>query len=65
MTSEMTIEDQEKDLREANAIVSDSEIKLDEITRRFGVMEDELVRALERADIAENRLIRQDRVAGG
>ena len=56
MTSEMTIEDQEKDLRDANAIVSDSEIKLDEITRRLGVMEDELKRALERADIAEGKL---------
>ena len=34
MTSEMTIEEQEKDLREANTIVADSEKKLDEITRR-------------------------------
>lgn len=56
MTSEMTIEDQEKDLRDANTIVSDSEKKLDEITRRFGVMEDELKRALERADVADSRL---------
>ena len=35
MTSEMTIEEQEKDLREANTIVADSEKKLDEITRRY------------------------------
>ena len=34
MNSEMTIEEQEKDLREANTIVADSEKKLDEITRR-------------------------------
>ncbi len=58
MTNEVTIEDQEKDLREANTIVSDSEKKLDEITRRFGVMEDELKRSLERASIAEDKLVR-------
>ena len=58
MTSEMTIEEQEKDLREANTIVADSEKKLDEITRRMGVMEDELKRSLERAEIAENKLIK-------
>ena len=57
MNNEMTIEDQEKDLREANSIVADSEKKLDEITRRSGVMEDELKRALDRAELAESKLV--------
>lgn len=57
MNSEVTIEEQEKDLREANTMVSDSEKKLDEISRRLGVMEDELRRSMERAEIAENKLI--------
>lgn len=57
MNNEMTIEDQEKDLHEANTIVSDSEMKLDEITRRAGVMEDELKRSLERAELAESKLV--------
>ncbi len=56
MTSEMTIEEQEKDLKEASNIVSYGEKKLDEITRKMGVMEDELKRALERAEIAESNL---------
>ena len=57
MGSEMTIEEQEKELKEANIIVADSEKKLDEISRKLGVMEDELKRSLDRAEIAENKLI--------
>lgn len=58
MNNEMTIEDQEKDLREANTIVADSEKKLDEISRRYGVVESELKRAMERAELAESELVR-------
>jgi chromosome segregation ATPase len=56
MSCEMTIEEQEKDLREANAIVHDSEKKLDEVSRSFSVMEDMLKRSTERADLADSRL---------
>merc|ERR1712165_27311 len=58
MNNEVTIEDQENDNREASSYKRDSEKKLDEITRRLGVMEDELKRSLERAAIAEDKLIK-------
>merc|ERR1711976_100882 len=37
-------------------LASDNEQKLDELTRKLGVQEDELRRALERAELAENKL---------
>jgi len=58
MNNEVTIEDQENDNREASSYKRDSEKKLDEITRRLGVMESELGRAMERAQIAEDRLMK-------
>ena len=57
MSNEVMIEDLEKDLREANKIVHDSDTKLSEITRKSGISEDELKRALERAEVADTKLV--------
>merc|ERR1712061_3491 len=56
MRNEMEIEEMDKMLRETNKMASDNEKKLDELTRKLGVQEDELKRALERAEIAEGKL---------
>merc|ERR1711902_223844 len=37
-------------------MASDNEQKLDELTRKLGVQEEELKRAIERAELAENKL---------
>ena len=56
MRNEVELEEMDKTLRETNKMASDNEQKLDELTRKLGVQEDELRRALERADLAENKL---------
>ena len=53
MTDEVLLEELDKEVKEAKFMAEDSEKKLDEISRRLGVMEEELKRALERAQIAE------------
>ena len=53
MNSEVEIEEADKNLRETNKMASDNEQKLDELTRKLGVQEDELKRANERAELAE------------
>ena len=58
MNNEVTIEEQEKDLKEAKIFLRDAEKKLDEISRRMGVAEDELKRSMERAELAEANLIK-------
>merc|ERR1711876_146563 len=52
----VTIEEYDKNLRQTTKMASDNEQKLDELTRKLGVQEDELRRALERAELAENKL---------
>merc|ERR1712061_985350 len=47
MRNEMEIEEMDKMLRETSKMASDNEKKLDELTRKLGVQEDELKRALE------------------
>ena len=37
-------------------MAADNEQKLDELSRKLGVQEDELKRAIERAELAENKL---------
>merc|ERR1712014_229969 len=49
MNNEVTIEEYDKNLRQTTKMASDNEQKLDELTRKLGVQEDELRRALERA----------------
>lgn len=50
MNAEMEIEDLVKNDKEAKFMLADAEKKYDEISRRLGVMEDELKRTTERAD---------------
>ena len=56
MRNEVEIEEADKNLRETTKMASDNEQKLDELTRKLGVQEDELKRANERAELAENEL---------
>ena len=57
MNNEVNIEDLEKLLSEARAMYSDSEKKLDENSRRLGMLEDELKKSLERAAMADQNTI--------
>merc|ERR1719242_1345705 len=52
----MELEEGDKNLRETTKMASDNEQKLDEITRKLGVQEDESKRATERAELAEGKL---------
>merc|ERR1712071_687608 len=54
MGNEVTIEEYDKNLRATTKMASDNEQKLDELSRKLGVQEDELKRAMERAELAEN-----------
>merc|ERR1711902_416057 len=56
MTNEVELEEAEKNLRETSKMAEDNEQKLDENTRKLGVQEEECRRALERAELAENKL---------
>merc|ERR1711997_239384 len=56
MNNEVAIEEYDKNLRQTTKMASDNEQKLDELTRKLGVQEDELRRALERAELAESNL---------
>jgi chromosome segregation ATPase len=56
MRNEVEIEEADKTLRETTKMASDNEQKLDELTRKLGVQEDECRRALERAELAEGKL---------
>merc|ERR1711942_51206 len=56
LNNEVTIEELDKNLRATVKMASDSEQKLDEISRKLGVQEAELKRAEERADLAEKNL---------
>jgi len=54
--NEVTIEELDKNLRSTIKMASDSEQKLDELSRKLGVQEAELKRAEERAVLAETKL---------
>jgi len=56
MNNEVTIEELDKNLRQTSKLASDNEQKLDELSRKLGVQEDELERAMARAELAENNL---------
>merc|ERR1712156_504987 len=56
MRNEVEIEELDKTLRETTKMASDNEKKLDELTRKLGVQEDECKRATERAELAEGKL---------
>jgi len=56
MNNEGVLEDLDKNLRETQKMASYNEDKLDEMTRKLGVQEDECKRAVERAELAEGNL---------
>ena len=56
MNNEVTLEELDKGLRHTSKMASDNEQKLDELTRKLGVQEDELKRAIDRAECAEKNL---------
>merc|ERR1712237_174804 len=56
LNNEVTIEELDKSLRATVKMASDNEQKLDELSRKLGVQEAELKRAVERAELAENKL---------
>jgi len=56
MNNEVTLEELDKNLRASTKMAADNEQKLDELSRKLGVQEDELKRAIERAELAESKL---------
>merc|ERR1712215_604936 len=56
LNNEVTIEELDKNLRTTTKMASDNEQKLDELSRKLGVQEAELKRAVERAELAEKNL---------
>merc|ERR1719151_239117 len=56
MNNEVTLEELDKNLRASTKMAADNEQKLDELSRKLGVQDDELKRAIERAELAENKL---------
>jgi len=56
MNNEVTIEELDKNLRQTTKLASDNEQKLDELSRKLGVQEEDLKRAMERAELAENKV---------
>ena len=57
MRNEVELEELDKMLRETKKMASDSEQKLDEMTRRLGVQEEEGKRSLERAEASESKIV--------
>merc|ERR1712233_152362 len=64
MNNEVTLEELDKNLRASTKMAADNEQKLDELSRKLGVQEDELKRAIERAELAENKLKSIEEVQG-
>merc|ERR1712090_82860 len=56
LNNEVTIEELDKNLRASLAVTSDNEQQLDELSRKLGVQEAELKRAVDRAELAEKNL---------
>merc|ERR1711892_195419 len=55
MNNEVSIEEYDKNLRQTTKMASDNEQKLVELNRKLGVQEEELKRAIERAELAEKK----------
>merc|ERR1712233_122064 len=56
VNNEVTLEELDKNLRASTKMAADNEQKLDELSRKLGVQEEELKRAIERAELAESKL---------
>ena len=52
----MTLEELDKNVRQTTKMASDNEQKLDELSRKLGVQEEECKRAIERVEFTENKL---------
>jgi chromosome segregation ATPase len=57
MRNEVEIEEMDKTVRETKKMAHDSEQKLDEMTRRLGVQEEECRRSTERAEAADGKIL--------
>ena len=57
MRNEVEIEEQDKSVKETKKMADDSETKLDEMSRRLGIQEDECKRSNDRAQIAEAKIV--------
>ena len=57
MRNEVEIEEMDKTVRETKKMAHDSEQKLDEMTRRLGVQEEEGRRSTERAEAADGKIL--------
>ena len=57
MRNEVEIEEMDKSVKETKKMADDSETKLDEMTRRLGIQEDECKRSNERATVAEAKIV--------
>ena len=58
MNNIVALEELDKNQRVNIKMASDSKQKLDELSRKLGVQEEELKRAMERADLAEKKVKR-------
>merc|ERR1712010_94115 len=56
LNNEVTMGELDKNLRASIKMASDNEQKLDELSRKLGVQEGELKRAVDRAELAEKNL---------
>jgi len=56
LNNEVTIEELDKMLKQTIKMAGDNENKLDELTRKLGVQEEELKIAIDRAELAEHKL---------
>merc|ERR1712076_200537 len=63
LNNEVTIEELDKNLRASIKMASDNEQKLDELSRKLGVQEAELKRAVDRAELAEKNMKRLEKSA--
>merc|ERR1712228_720001 len=62
MNNEVTLEELDKNLRATIKMAVDNEQKLDELSRKLGVQESELKRGLDRAELAEKDLEREEKL---
>ena len=57
MRNEVEIEEMDKSVKETKKMADDSETKLDEMSRRLGIQEEECKRSNERAQVAEAKIV--------
>merc|ERR1712076_227475 len=60
MAREDQIEQLENKLKEAKYLAADAERKFEEVARKMNMMENELVKAMTRADISEEKIVERE-----